>query len=237
MKITIPLQIEDIVPSKDEVLLQQGVPEGKQVPHVINNLADKAVDIFSGCATPVGIMEEISANEFEQVLHGEGQNAEDVLVGRIYPNTEFLAMFALTMGTSVSEKIEELFKVNDFALASLLDAAASIAADKAVSAVEEYYQDMLSKREISASNNFVLSYSPGYCGWNISGQKKLFRYLNPEIIGIFLNNSFLMSPIKSVTALLVAGVKEIHIFENSLSYCRSCKDRTCIERMKKITDV
>ena len=117
----------------------------------------------------------------------------------------------------------------------MLDAVASSAAEKAVEVCETFFFNDLSKRQNTTHEPFVLSYSPGYCGWHVSGQKKLFRYLKPEKIGISLNDSCLMTPLKSVTGLLVAGKKEIHLFdEGSYSYCSLCKDRTCAERMKKI---
>ena len=45
----------------------------------------------------------------------------------------------------------------------------------------------------------VLPYSPGYCGWPTRGQRPLFDALRPEEIGVTLNDSCLMSPIKTVS--------------------------------------
>jgi hypothetical protein len=80
----------------------------------------------------------------------------------------------------------------------------------------------------------VLGYSPGYCGWHISGQKKLFAYLHPERIGITLNNSYLMTPLKSVTGVLVAGPPEIHRFKPDFPFCRHCRTYSCLERFKHL---
>ena len=57
----------------------------------------------------------------------------------------------------------------------------------------------------------VLRYSPGYCGWHVSGQINLFNTLTPEKIGITLGESCLMNPLKSVSGVLVAGPPNIHI--------------------------
>ena len=80
----------------------------------------------------------------------------------------------------------------------------------------------------------ALSYSPGYCGWNIDAQKKLFSFLKPQQIGISLNESCLMTPLKSVTGVLVYGNKSIHQFDNSFSFCFNCKVQSCIERIERI---
>ena len=44
-----------------------------------------------------------------------------------------------------------------------------------------------------------LPYSPGYCGWDIREQQKLFSLFPPQPCGITLSDSFLMSPVKSVS--------------------------------------
>ncbi|MFQ6112651.1 MAG: vitamin B12 dependent-methionine synthase activation domain-containing protein, partial [bacterium] len=170
-------------------------------------------------------------NDFQTVLRGEGQNAEDTPIAHIFPQADHLALFALTMGSDVSLKIEELFKNNDFALGSMLDSVASLAADKAVEVCETTFSENLRERHPDSSDNHVLSYSPGYCGWHISGQKRLFQFLQPERIGISLNNSFLMIPLKSVTGVLIAGKKEIHFFETNFPFCSDCKTHSCRLRM------
>ncbi|MFC2139746.1 vitamin B12 dependent-methionine synthase activation domain-containing protein [Bacteroidota bacterium] len=139
------------------------------------------------------------------------------------------------MGDEVSVEIKKAFESNDFPVGSLLDAAASVAADNAVTKIEDMYYDKL-KEGSANSGNVVLSYSPGYCGWHISGQKKIFEFMKPSQIGISLNESFLMTPIKSVTGVLVGGKREIHIFDAKFKYCRDCRDKSCRERIKSILD-
>ena len=83
----------------------------------------------------------------------------------------------------------------------------------------------------------VLSYSPGYCGWHISGQKKLFAFLHPEEIGIRLLDSFLMHPLKSVSGVFVCGPEDIHRFENGFAFCGECRHQTCRERIDSLKRV
>lgn len=223
--------LTDIMPTKEAVLQSQGISEGVTVKPRIQALIAEAMDIFAKSAQPVGTIKELFRNDFETVLRGEGQNAEDTPIAHIFPQADHLALFALTMGSDVSLKIEELFKNNDFALGSMLDSVASLAADKAVEVCETTFSENLRERHPDSSDNHVLSYSPGYCGWHISGQKRLFQFLQPERIGISLNNSFLMIPLKSVTGVLIAGKKEIHFFETDFPFCSDCKTHSCRLRM------
>lgn len=230
--------LTDIMPEQEAVLRNQGIPQDAypaERENRIRTLLERAMEAFAADAQPVGISLELSIKECETIFNGEGKNEKDTPVEHIFTQADNLALFALTMGSEVSEIIGELFKDNEFALGSMLDAVASLAADKAVEVYETYFFNELSERDLATPDTCVLSYSPGYCGWHISGQKKLFQYLEPEKIGISLNDSFLMTPLKSVTGLLVAGKKEIHIFnEGAYDFCNLCKDRTCQERMKRL---
>jgi hypothetical protein len=81
----------------------------------------------------------------------------------------------------------------------------------------------------------VLPYSPGYCGWHISGQRALFRHLEPERIGITLNTSFLMQPLKSVSGVLVVGDPRIHEFDNDFDFCAECATLDCRARIGSVS--
>ncbi len=230
----VDLNIEAIMPDITEILERQGMPKNSVVQDKIKSLAEKAINTFSLNSSPLSIISEISISKFDEIFEGEGNNEKETPLKNIYPSADHLALFAITMGSKISEEIEYLFNTDDFALGSMLDAAASLAADRSTIFLETYFNDKISKDSAESSDNIVMSYSPGYCGWNINAQKKLFEYLKPGKIGIKLNESFLMTPLKSVTGVLVRGDKEIHLFESSFSFCFSCIDKTCYDRMDRI---
>ena len=69
-----------------------------------------------------------------------------------------------------------------------------------------------------------LSFSPGYCGWNINEQSKLFSLMPANPCRVVLNESSLMTPIKSVSGFMAAGN-----FDFPQEYlCKKCKNRECI---------
>ncbi|RKY90150.1 MAG: hypothetical protein DRQ01_09635, partial [Ignavibacteriae bacterium] len=88
-------------------------------------------------------------------------------------------MFALTVGGEIVEIINNLFNKKDFAPGAMLDSVASLGADKSVEVLENYLFNDLSEKNLKKNGSIVLGYSPGYCGWDLSGQKKLFEHLNP----------------------------------------------------------
>jgi hypothetical protein len=134
----------------------------------------------------------------------------------------------------VSQKIDELFGANEFALGSMLDSVASVGTDRAADSMESHYFNLLSKEGKINPSTGMLRYSPGYCGWHMSGQKKLFELLHPEDIGIFLLDSFLMKPLKSISGVMVVGRKEIHIFDDSYPFCSQCRSHSCRDRIRAL---
>jgi hypothetical protein len=184
---------------------------------------------FQEQADPRGMSRAVTPGEFAGIFHGQGQNAPSTPLEKIYPRAERLSLFVFTLGMRISESIQRLFAGNDFALGSVLDAVASVAADNAGRAAERQAErDSGGRGDGSPLRAFL--YSPGYCGWHISGQKKLFACLDPGKIGVRLNESFLMTPLKSISGVLVAGPAGIHHVPEAYPFCARCQSPVCRER-------
>jgi len=229
----IKFDIKEILPDEKRALQNQGMTPKTWISPQIHSLYISASELFTDHAKPVGITKKVSATDFGIIFEGEGNNISEAPLYDILPRVDHLILFALTMGEAVSKKIDTLFEEHDFAVGTMLDSIASIAADKATAILEKSQYFQLSKESLIENKSVVVSYSPGYCGWHISGQKKLFQYLQPEKIGIELNSSFLMSPLKSVTGVLAAGQRDIHIFKPDFSFCEICRTYSCLTRMKE----
>jgi len=234
MREIIEISAGDVKPSRTDVLKTQGIPPGNEPPEKVKRLLQAAMDIFLEFSRPKGIISDISIPEFGTVYRGERLNEKRTPLGEIFKKADRLALFALTIGEKVSQKIDELFGANEFALGSMLDSMASVGTDNVADGVENYFLNLLEKREEITPSTGTLRFSPGYCGWHMSGQKKLFEFLYPEDIGIFLLDSFLMKPLKSISGVMVAGEKDIFIFEDSYPFCSSCKTHSCRDRIRKL---
>lgn len=234
MKGLIPLDSIRVAPHRDVALRRQGVPEGHHVSELVEGLVEKAVSLYESLSQPRGIIREISLSGFEETFDGEGLNDLPAPLPEIVKDADGLALFAATLGDPVSEKIQELFKENDPATGCMLDGIASDRAERAATLLADAFLASLLENGEADSEARVLPYSPGYCGWHITGQNKLFAFLNPEQIGISLNASCLMSPIKSVSGVLVVGHPGIHDFENDFDFCFDCADWECRSRIASL---
>lgn len=231
MQEIVSIPVQDVVPSLRAVLEAQGIPHQKQTDGRTKDLAEAALSIYKEKAAPAGIIREVSLDEFGRVFDGVGLNNDDSPVKPIFMASEHLALYAVTLGESICAEITKLFAERDFALGSMLDSAASEGAERTAEAVEKTYQALLRNAQALDSGRGILRFSPGYCGWHISAQKRLFETLRPDRIGLALNESYLMKPIKSMSGVIISGEKEIFDFTDNFTFCQECTTHECRERI------
>jgi hypothetical protein len=106
---------------------------------------------------------------------------------------------ALTVGEPLNGKIQELTASGDSAAALIHDAVGS-------ELVEEAANILTRNIGREADRPITKRYSPGYGDWGIENQAGMDKILNLGRIGIRLNESYLMLPEKSITAII--GVKD-----------------------------
>lgn len=225
------IKFNDINVDFDSIVKSQKLDQNSKNYSKFKSIFNQAVQIFNQKISPQGILRDITIDEFEFVYKNSA-NEENTPVRDIYKKADSLALFAVTLGQDISKEIEDLFNNNDYAVAYTVDLIASQGADNLAELIEKKYLNNLIK--LSKKSVFVMRYSPGYCGWDISSQKNLFQILNPQEIGIKLNDSYLMYPLKSVTGVLIAGEKKIHQIKSVYPACKNCSSKTCIDRIKLI---
>jgi hypothetical protein len=221
-------------PAPEAVLRRVGVPPRAAPGPRLEALLEEALQTLAGAAAPAGVLVPIAITDFARVYQGEGGNEPETPLAGIFPRADDLALFAVTLGPRVVEKISRLFASRDYALASLVDAAASEATEAAAGFVEGRFRETLTARGRLGPAAGLLRYSPGYCGWHVSGQGALLSFVRAEEIGIRLRESFLMEPLKSVSGVIVSGPREIHVFADDFGFCHSCRTRTCRARIRDV---
>ena len=234
MREIVEIAIAEIVPAQSDTLVLQGISSAIAPSSRIIDLYHEAREVFLTCARPAGLVAEITPQGFAGVYEGEGRNEPDTPVATIQAQAVHRALFAATLGHGVHQRINDLFARGDFALASMLDSVASAGVERAADVVERHYGRHLRERGVFGPQDGLMRYSPGYCGWHVSGQKKLFAYLKPGDIGIDLRASFLMEPLKSISGVLMCGPRQIHVFEDDYVFCGRCEDRSCRRRIHEL---
>lgn len=199
---------------------------GSPMADRVRGLIDGAGVTFVESARPQGVWEGISIADFHSIYRGEGGNDRDTPLEVVLEDAVSLALFAVTVGAEVSGRIPRLFDAGEMAEGYILDQVASFAADE----MAQIAAGRFGPAEKQGPDQGVLPYSPGYCGWNVSGQRALFARLDPTEIGVTINDSCLMSPIKSVSGVLVLAPVEAHVFSPAFTCCSTCTTLDCQER-------
>jgi Vitamin B12 dependent methionine synthase, activation domain len=220
---------QEAQPVEPDVLRALGLPEEDAIAPRIRRLLRDATTTYDALVEPRAAWEDIAPEAFAAVLAPLGIPEDSLAVGRIYPRADALALYVATLGEAVPERIRRLFADDALAEAFILDAVASAGADSLSDRLAARFEARLTSE--GRAHVRALPYSPGYCGWPTAGQRPLFEALRPTDIGVSLNESCLMTPIKSVSGVLLAGPAESHRFRPDFPFCHECETRECGGRM------
>jgi hypothetical protein len=158
-------------------------------------------------------------------LHS-GMTLKSPKLSRTLRDSEELICFVTTIGEEIDFEINRMMRWGHLSEAFIMDALGSVAVE---SIAEQFHQRM--EREYSENDKAVtLRFSPGYCDWPIEEQRKLFELFDPNTAGIELNDSCLMTPRKSISA--VFGVYPVNGDHAPSPYnpCIDCSKIDCSAR-------
>ncbi|MCP4548540.1 MAG: hypothetical protein GY835_18950 [bacterium] len=231
MKVRLVMESNEIIPDPVDVLMGQGLP-ADAVPAVrVKELMSRALEMLSLFAAPRGIIRSISRSEFERIYRDSGNSEGATPLEGIYPQAEQLAVYVVTLGDLITQTVESLFRNNEYPLGAMLDFAASAAIEKAADIMESKWRG----EQCAGGGNYAsLRYSPGYCGWNIEGQRPLLKFIDSAAIGVQLGENCLMLPLKTTSGLVVGGEPEIHVFDNDYGFCERCNTLECRTRIAEL---
>ncbi|MDA3821531.1 MAG: hypothetical protein PF450_02805 [Bacteroidales bacterium] len=138
--------------------------------------------------------------------------------------SEQAAWFVCTAGKEITKYSKQQAENGDTIGGYVLDVLSNIIVDKAMDFIQSELKLEVAKLGLKITNR----YSPGYCDWNISEQKKLFQAFPENFMDVSLTESCLMIPIKSVSGLIGIG-KNVHYNDYT---CNLCSDVNCFYRNK-----
>jgi hypothetical protein len=142
-------------------------------------------------------------------------------------------IFICTAGPGLDVKCRELMAAGEFMEGYILDVLGSVTVECAINTIQDKLATELEAHGIKITNR----YSPGYCGWALSEQRKLFALFPDGHCGIRLSDSFLMEPIKSVSGVIGFGTKvNQHVYDCQLCELENCYYREIRMAHKKAID-
>lgn len=148
------------------------------------------------------------------------------IISRPLREMEQAAIFAATIGAQFDRRAKETFTQDDPLKGYILDIIGSEMAEGTADWLENKIKTAAQLQGKQCSNR----YSPGYCGWDVGEQHKLFSFLPENFCGIRLTDSALMTPHKSLSGIIGIG-KEI---KRQALPCDVCTLEHCYKNRKAI---
>jgi cobalamin-dependent methionine synthase I len=133
------------------------------------------------------------------------------------------------VGEDIEEDITKRFSSGEYSSAILIDAAATAAVEQLANGMEKAIIPKM------AAQGFLLKwrFSPGYGDWPLEQQPELIRLAKAEQIGVSLTTSMMLTPRKSITALIgLYRKQENSTTEHNPQGCAVCTQKNCPSRRK-----
>jgi hypothetical protein len=209
----------------DEVLRFQGYKKGRDVPGAdVRALFDEALAEGRRLMVPRAVARWLPVTG---AAAGRLQVAGAPLaipgIGERWGPVEHAAAAVCTIGAALEDRVRELWEARELPLASMLDSVGS----GAVESLAEYVNDLLCGQGLPALR-VTNRISPGYGAWDVGEQRALFRLCGGEPIGVTLNEACVMTPAKSISLLVGAGVAAR--VDDYFSQCARCWMHDCAYR-------
>jgi len=145
------------------------------------------------------------------------------VISFLLQGAERFAVFAATAGEAFNNCQQKIEAGDDILKAFLINMIGTCVVEAAGDCMESALENELQGVCHTAR------YSPGYCGWHITGQRELFSLLGDSPCGIRLTDVCLMLPIKSISGIIGIGDS---VTEKRYG-CRFCELTNCYKRNHK----
>jgi len=206
----------------EEMLGYNGETPDAHFSQLIEQLLVKASEI-SDMRAEYRLFEHAIFNENEKsvTISDISFNLNKIIWGQL-KRSDSVALFLCTAGDGIGKLGRSLMKSGDILEGYILDIIGSEAVESAI----DIMQDQISMEAASEGLKITNRFSPGYCGWDVSEQHKLFHLLPGTWCGVKLTASALMVPEKSVSGIIGIG-KEVRYLPYK---CNLCNMKDCIYR-------
>lgn len=151
----------------------------------------------------------------------------DKIIFQQIKKSSSLAIFACTAGKEITHRSKVFMSEGDMLKGYVYDLFGSVVVESAMDIIHSSLRQRMASSGLKITNR----YSPGYCGWQVAGQKNLFSLLPEHFCGIELTDSCLMRPTKSVSGIIGIG-ESVKFNEYTCSICHAsnCLYRNLIRR-------
>jgi hypothetical protein len=212
--------------SQIEEILGYNEGEDREIFKVLIEEVLKETESFCQIRAEYNICTDLVFNNAEKSVDINGINFQiKKIVFDQLKNTDSVAVFLCTAGEELGIRTRKAMKDGDLLTGYIYDVAGSVIVDAAA----DFMQNELELSVNLSGKKITNRYSPGYCGWYVAEQHKLFQLVPDNYCGIRLTESALMDPVKSISGIIGIGA---NVKMNPYT-CGLCEMKNCVYRKKK----
>lgn len=203
---------------RDEILRYAGV---RQAPPEVSTLLEEALQEAQQCLSYKICWQKLPVRMCDSGLDLTFAKTQSERLRKHLTDCSYIILFGATVGIGLDRLIARYGKTAP-AKALLLQAIGAERIEALCDAFSQKIRETAAADGLSATSRF----SPGYGDLPLELQRDIFRALNCGRIGLTLNDSLMMSPSKSVTAIIGIG----SCCHNTATGCAGCNKTDCIHR-------
>lgn len=177
---------KDIEIKKEEIYRYMKTKETNEISHLVDDCLKECKDILSFSVA----FDEFDISVADDEIDLSFAKIKSKSLSKFLGDSNKIVVFVATIGLGIDRLINKYSKTSQSRALS-------------ISAIGTVYIEALCDKfnfEISENNK---RFSPGYGDLELSVQKEIFKVLDTNKIGVTLNDNLLMSPVKSVSAIIV----------------------------------
>jgi hypothetical protein len=202
----------------DNIIGTMGYSDG-EIPDGYNQILNELFIIAKKTVTPqcgFVIIPQNSSSASNGIVTIDGVEFEtDRIVASPLKEMSGSAFFLGTVGPEFDRWSKETFDGGDPLAGYIIDILGSEIAESMAAWLANKISNHATKNGLKCSNR----YSPGYCGWSVAEQQKLFKFFPEKFCGVSLMESSLMKPHKSVSGIIGLG-SDIEWKEYTCDFCK-----------------
>lgn len=208
-----------------EMVMGYGEEQSQKTVHeiVLKELEEAA--LICNIKAEYRIFDKVIFNESARTAETGGMtfNIGKIIFGQVRKSESF-ALFLCTAGEEIGIRSRHAMKKGDLLEGYIYDVIGSEVVETAADIMQNEMEERLKKSGMRITNRF----SPGYCGWDVAEQHKLFQLFPYNFCGIRITPSALMDPVKSISGIIGIGEK----VKRQPYTCKLCDMKDCIYRKK-----
>jgi len=187
---------------------------------LVNEYTQNAHDLIEPSYSYV--IKDIKLVQDTRVVIEDSITFESEVIAWLLEQCEKVAVFTMTIGNRLEGMVCYLAESELILQAAVLDAIGSGIAEKLADFVQERIGEIARAQGLTISRRF----SPGYCDWDVSQQKMVFRAMRGDTAGISLTAGCLMLPRKSISGIIGIGNSNVENYNP----CITCDKYDCTGR-------